>query len=44
MPPKEDDLVLCARWGTRIESFNLPFEFHPAIVTVVLEPETRGYL
>lgn len=44
MPPNKDGLVLRPRWSVRIESFDLLFEFHPATVTVVLEPETGGYL
>ena len=44
MPAKEDDLVLRPRWRTRVQSFDFPFKNYPAIVTIVLEPETGGYL
>lgn len=44
MPSEKDDLVLRPRWRTRVELFNLPFEFHPTIVALVLEPESGWYL
>ena len=44
MSPKKDDLVLRPRRCARVKSFDLPFEFRPAIVTVVLKSETGGYL